>query len=188
MQNSYLESIHKQFEYYKMLGTKTIQQIPDEKLFWQYNDGSNSIAIMVKHLWGNMLSRWTNFMEEDGEKTWRNRDAEFESDIKSREELLQKWNEGWDCLFEAITPLTTEDLSKIIYIRNQGHTVTEAINRQLAHYAYHVGQIVFLGKLICGENWQSLSIPKGESTVYNDAKFSKPKERRHFTDELLKKK
>ena len=188
MQNSYLESALKQFEYYKMLGTKTIQQIPEDKLFRQYNDETNSVAIMVKHLWGNMLSRWTNFMQEDGEKEWRNRDAEFENDIQDKEELLQKWEEGWDCLFDAITPLAMDDLSKIIYIRNQGHTITEAINRQLAHYAYHVGQIVFAGKMICGENWQSLSIFKGKSTVYNETKFSKPKERGHFTDEFLKNK
>ncbi|HLL43594.1 MAG TPA: DUF1572 domain-containing protein [Segetibacter sp.] len=188
MTNDYLESVKKQFEYYKMLGEKTFVQLSDDKLFWQYNQDSNSIAIIVKHLWGNMLSRWTDFLNTDGEKEWRDRDAEFENDIKTRQELTDKWNEGWMCLFNAINSLTLEDLEKIIYIRNQGHTVTEAINRQLAHYPYHVGQIVFIGKMLAENGWSSLSIPKGNSQTYNREKFSKPKERTHFTDEFLDKK
>ncbi|MCB0516265.1 MAG: DUF1572 domain-containing protein [Chitinophagales bacterium] len=183
MKNNYLESIEKQFAYYKILGDKTFVQIPDEKLFWQYNQDSNSIATIVKHLWGNMLSRWTDFLTSDGEKTWRKRDAEFENDIASREELLAKWEEGWQCLFDALRPLSEQDLDAIIYIRNQGHTVTEAINRQLAHYAYHVGQIVFLGKMIVGDQWKSLSIPKGNSQAYNAEKFAAEKQKKHFTDE-----
>ena len=175
MPNNYLESIKKQFDFYKTLGEKTIAQLPDEKLLWQYNKESNSIAIIVKHLWGNMLSRWTDFLTSDGEKQWRERDAEFENNINSREELLAKWDEGWKCLFDAINPLTNEDLEKEIFIRNMGHSVTEAINRQLAHYAYHVGQIVFIGKMICNEDWVSLSIPRGDSKNYNEEKFSKPK-------------
>ncbi len=186
MTNDYLDSVKKQFEYYKMLGDKTFLQVQDDTLFWQYNEDSNSIATLVKHLWGNMLSRWTDFLTSDGEKEFRNRDAEFENDIQSRAELLQKWNEGWACLFDAINGLTNEDLSKIIYIRNQGHTVVEAINRQLAHYPYHIGQIVFLGKMIAANHWTSLSIPKGNSQSYNQEKFSKPKQRGHFTDEFLK--
>jgi hypothetical protein len=185
MTNDYLESVKKQFEYYKMLGEKTFSQVPDEKLFWQYNEDSNSIATIVKHLWGNMLSRWTDFLTSDGEKEWRNRDAEFENDVQSRQELLDKWNEGWTCLFQAINSLTAEDLDKIIYIRNQGHTVMEAINRQLAHYPYHVGQIVFLGKMLAENGWTSLSIPKGNSQNYNQEKFSQPKQKAHFTDEFL---
>lgn len=188
MTNDYLESIRKQFEYYKLLGDKTFLQVQDDKLFWQYNDDSNSIAAIVKHLWGNMLSRWTDFLTSDGEKDFRNRDAEFENDIKSREELLEKWNEGWTCLFNAINSLTTDDLDKIVYIRNQGHTVTEAINRQLAHYPYHVGQIVFIGKMAADNRWVSLSIPRGKSIAYNVDKFAKPKEKGHFTDEYLNKK
>lgn len=187
MSNDYLQSVRKQFEYYKMLGEKTFSQLPDQKLFWKYNEESNSIATIVKHLWGNMLSRWTDFLITDGEKEWRGRDAEFENDIDTREELLQKWNEGWECLFNAIDCLTVNDLGKIIYIRNQGHTVTEAINRQLAHYPYHVGQIVFLGKMFA-ERWVSLSIPKGNSQHYNSEKFSKPRQRKHFTEEFLKNK
>ncbi|MCW3110835.1 MAG: hypothetical protein JWQ09_5341 [Segetibacter sp.] len=188
MTNDYLNSVKKQFEYYKMLGEKTFAQLSDEQLFWQYNEESNSIATIVKHLWGNMLSRWTDFLTTDGEKEWRNRDAEFENDFKTREELLSKWNEGWSCLFKALDSLTTNDLAKDIYIRNQGHTVTEAINRQLAHYPYHVGQIVFIGKMVCNTNWSSLSIPKGKSQEINAAKFSEPKHKQHFTDEYLNKK
>ena len=131
-----------------------------------------------------MLSRWTDFMTTDGEKAWRNRDKEFECDFKSKAELLEVWNKGWDCLFNVINTLTNEDLKKEIYIRNMGHSVTEAINRQLAHYPYHIGQIVFLGKMIQSSNWESLSIPKGKSTNYNKDKFSKPKRKAHFTDDL----
>jgi hypothetical protein len=187
MNTAYLESAKKQFEYYKMLGDKTIAQLPDDKLFWQYNDESNSIAIIVKHLSGNMLSRWTDFLTSDGEKEWRHRDAEFENDIQSKTELIQKWNQGWDCLFDALNSLTIEDLSKTIYIRNQGHSITEAINRQLAHYPYHVGQMVFIGKMICNEKWTSLSIPKGNSKSFNEEKFSEEKHNEHFTEEFLKK-
>lgn len=185
MTTNYLNSVIKQFEYYKMLGDKTFSQLQDEKLFWQYNDDSNSIATIVKHLWGNMLSRWTDFLTSDGEKEFRDRDAEFENDLKSREELLEKWNEGWNCLFHTLKSLTNNDLDKIIYIRNQGHTVTEAINRQLAHYSYHLGQIVFLGKMLTEKAWISLSIPKGNSPSYNKDMFAKPKQRGHFTDEFL---
>ncbi|MFN5387343.1 MAG: DUF1572 domain-containing protein [Bacteroidota bacterium] len=186
MTNDYLNSVKKQFEYYKMLGDKTFSQLQDDKLFWQYNEETNSIAIIVNHLWGNMLSRWTDFLTTDGEKESRNRDAEFENPSKSREALLSKWNEGWNCLFKVLNSLTTSDLEKIVYIRNQGHTVTEAINRQLAHYAYHIGQIVFLGKMLAENGWTSLSIPKGNSQVYNENKFSKPKQRGHFTEDFLK--
>ena len=116
----------------------------------------------------------------NGEK----RDAEFDNDIKTKKDLLLKWNEGWQCLFNAIDPLTESDLKKEIYIRNMGHSITEAIQRQLAHYPYHVGQIVFIGKMIAAENWDSLSIAKGGSKEYNEEKFSKPKSKKHFTDDL----
>lgn len=181
---NYLESSIKLFEYYKSLGEKTFQQIPEEKLFWAHNEQSNSIAVIVKHLSGNMLSRWTNFLSEDGEKQWRNRDDEFEATLTNKKEVLDCWNKGWDCLFQAIRPLQTEDLEKEIFIRNMGHTVTEAINRQLAHYSYHVGQIVFIGKLASKDSWESLSIVKGNSKDYNQDKFSKAKRKEHFTDDL----
>lgn len=185
MTNDYLESVKKQFAYYKMLGEKTFAQLSDEQLFEQYNEESNSIATIVKHLWGNMRSRWTDFLTTDGEKEWRQRDTEFDNDLADRAELLTKWNEGWSCLFDSLNSLTEADLAKEIFIRNQGHTVVEAINRQLAHYPYHVGQIVFLGKMWCNEKWNSLSIPRGNSKEYNTDKFSKPKHKKHFTDEYL---
>ena len=188
MTNDYLESVKKQFEYYKMLGEKTFAQLADEQLFKQFNEESNSIWSIVKHLSGNMRSRFTDFMTTDGEKEWRQRDAEFENDLVSRTELLAKWNEGWDCLFTAINQLTEHDLTKEVFIRNQGHSVVEAINRQLAHYPYHIGQIVFIGKMLVKEKWVSLSIPKGDSEKYNTDKFAQPKQKHHFTDEYIKNK
>ncbi len=175
MQNNYLESAKKQFNQYKILGEKTFEQVPDEKLFWQFNGQSNSIGTIVKHLSGNMRSRFSDFLTTDGEKKWRNRDKEFENDFKTREELMAKWTEGWSCVFEALDLLTGEDLEKIVFIRNEKHSVIEALNRQLTHYAYHVGQIVFLGKMICDQNWKSLSIPKDHSEQFNAGKFSTPK-------------
>ena len=133
-----------------------------------------------------MLSRWTDFMTTDGEKEWRHRDAEFENDVKDRKELIKKWNEGWECVLKAIDSLHPDDLTKIIYIRNQGHTVLEAIHRQLAHYPHHIGQILFLAKMIVGSEWKSLSIPKNKSQEFNAEKFSKEKSREHFTDNLKK--
>lgn len=182
---NYLQSVIKQFEYYKMLGEKTFAQVPEEKLFWQYNEESNSIAVIIQHLWGNMLSRWTDFLHSDGEKEWRDRDAEFENGTTTKEELLGKWEEGWKVLMDTLHSLQEEDLGKIIYIRNEGHTVLEAINRQLAHYPYHIGQIVFIGKM-CAGKWTSLSIPRKASQKFNEERFSKPKRRQHFADEFLR--
>ncbi len=181
----YLESVKKQFAYYKLLGEKTFEQLSEEQLFWQYNAESNSIGTIVKHLSGNMVSRWTDIFNSDGEKENRNREAEFDNDIDSREMLLHKWNEGWHCFFETLNALSEADLQRDIYIRNQAHSVLEAINRQLAHYPYHVGQIVFIGKMMTADNWKSLSIPKGESNKFNAEKFNKPKHKAHFTDEFL---
>ncbi|MBE7173443.1 MAG: DUF1572 family protein [Williamsia sp.] len=187
MHLDYLNSVKKQFEYYKMLGEKAIQQTPDDQLCWQFNEESNSIATIVKHLHGNMLSRWTDFLTTDGEKESRNRDGEFEWESGcSRQEIMQLWDEGWACLFNALDPLTEADLTRTIWIRNMGHTVMEAINRQLAHYPYHVGQIIFIGKMVCDHNWVSLSIPRGNSKQYNTQKFAQPKRTEHFTDEFLK--
>ena len=186
METNYLQSVIKQFEYYKMLGEKTFSQIEDENLFWHHNEDSNSISIIVKHLWGNMMSRWTDFLTSDGEKEWRNRDAEFETEVTTKAEMIQKWDEGWRVFLDTLNSLKEEDLGKIVYIRNQGHTVSEAINRQLAHYPYHIGQIVFIGKML-SKKWDSLSIPKGNSSQFNDEKFLRPKERGHFTDEFLNK-
>jgi len=166
------------------LGERAIKQVSEKDLFWQYDSNSNSIAIIVKHVSGNMLSRWTNFLSSDGEKKWRDRDSEFDYDLGSQKELMGVWNKGWDCLFDALDSLQPSDLQKTIYIRNTGHSVSEALNRQLAHYAAHIGQIIFLSKMITKEKWQSLSIPKGASKDFNKVKFSKNTINQHFTDDL----
>lgn len=182
--NSYLESIKKQFLYYKMLGEKSMEQLDETQLFWQYNEESNSIAILVHHITGNMLSRFTDFLTTDGEKPWRNRDIEFSSSIGSKAELMERWHEGWECLIRTIDNLKDTDLEKIIYIRNDGHTVIEAINRQLAHYPYHIGQMVFIAKMLKNEDWQTLSIARNKSVDYNQRKFLQQKDKRHYTDDL----
>ena len=180
MTTSFLKSSFLQFRYYKELGEKTIEQVPEIKLSFQINNETNSINTIVKHLSGNMVSRWTDFLSSDGEKEFRNRDDEFNDTIESKKELMEIWEQGWNILFDSLEGLSFQDLEKIIYIRNEGHTVIESINRQLCHYSYHVGQIVMIGKIICGDKWKSLSIPKGESKTFNLKKFSKVKERRHF--------
>lgn len=163
----YLTSVKRHFRQHKTLGDKTIEQLEEPDLFWQYNEQSNSIAVIVQHLWGNMVSRWTHFMTEDGEKEWRDRDREFENTIRTKEEVLSKWNAGWDCLFAALDWLSAADLDRTIYIRKEPLTAGDAINRQLAHYSYHVGQIVYLGKMRLNDRWVSLSIPKGKSKEFN---------------------
>jgi Protein of unknown function (DUF1572) len=188
MDKTYLESIRKQFEYYKLLGDKTLEPLSEAHFFWQYNTESNSVAILVNHLHGNMLSRWTDFLTTDGEKEWRKRDEEFVETVTTKAEIINNWEAGWACFFSALDQLQEEDLSKTIYIRNQGHTVMEAINRQLAHYPYHIGQLVFLGKMLLSDQWVSLSIPKGNSGVYNKEKFERDRHNEHFTDEFLGKK
>lgn len=158
MENLFLDSAIKQFEYYKLLGEKTFDQLSDEDLCWSPSTESNSVATIVKHLSGNMLSRWTDLLTTDGEKEWRNREEEFTQTLLTRQELMNVWQKGWACLLDTLGSLTENDLGQIIYIRNQGHTVVEAINRQLAHYPYHIGQIIFIGKLIRDKDWVSLSI------------------------------
>ncbi len=171
------------FEYYKSLGEKAMAQVSDDALFHMPDSKSNSISVIVRHLHGNMLSRWTDFLTTDGEKEWRKRDEEFEETLESREEVMKLWDEGWACVLNALHALTPEDFGKTVYIRNQGHSVDDAILRQLAHYAYHVGQIVYLARWLNDGDWQSLSIPKGGSAAFNAEKFSNEKESRHFTDE-----
>ncbi len=189
---AFLSSARKQFLYYKTLGDKAMDQLEPEQLFFSANEDTNSIAVIVKHMNGNMLSRWTDFLTSDGEKEWRKRDSEFDASTPlsaqhDKAELLKLWNAGWDCLFKALDELTPEHLAQIIYIRNEGHTVMEAINRQLAHYPYHVGQIVFYAKMLKKGEWTSLSIPKNKSNDYNSEKFSKEKSIKNFTDDELKK-
>jgi Zn/Cd-binding protein ZinT len=131
-----------------------------------------------------MLSRWTNFLTEDGEKSWRNRDDEFVNTYSSKEEMLADWEKGWQCLFDNLNKITLENSNAIVYIRNEGHTIAEAINRQLCHYSYHIGQIVVIGKMAKNTDWNTLSIAKNASKSYNTEKFSQNKTVKHFTEDL----
>ena len=165
----YLDATIKRLLYYKKLGDQTFEQLNDVDFHYQPNDSCNSIAIIIQHLSGNMQSRWTNFLMEDGEKKWRNRDAEFENLQLTKNELILLWDKGWHCFLDAISPLTKKELKQTIYIRKEPIIVLDAINRQLAHYPYHVGQIIFIAKMIKGNNWKNLSIEKGASQMYNDS-------------------
>lgn len=156
----YLEATIKRFKEYKELADKTFDQLNDDEMHHQPNEASNSIAIIIQHMHGNMLSRWTNFLTEDGEKDWRNRDEEFEVHNFSKEELIDLWNKGWKVFLDVMESLDENDLLKTITIRSKPLIVVDAINRQLAHYSYHVGQIVYLGRWMKDSNWKSLSIPK----------------------------
>ena len=169
--NHYIQDTLLQLRKYKEMGEKAMAQINNDDFFRELSDVDNSLAIIVKHMGGNMRSRWRDFLTSDGEKDDRHRDTEFEIyDSDSKKSLMQKWQEGWQLCFEAIEPLKPEDLEKTIYIRGEANTVLEAINRQLTHYAYHVGQIVYLARHFAGKNWKSLSIPKGESDSYDVSK------------------
>lgn len=166
--SEFLSSVIKRFKEYKTLGDKTFAQLSDEEMLYQPNEESNSIAVIIQHLHGNMLSRWTNFLNEDGEKEWRKRDDEFEVHSFSKQQLTDQWNEGWKVLLNTLESLQEDDLLKTITIRTQPLIVIDAINRQLAHYASHVGQIVYIGRFIKKQAWQSLSIPKGGSQAFNE--------------------
>jgi hypothetical protein len=172
--NEFLKSAVKRLVYYKELGDKTFAQLNDADFHFSPNNESNSIAIIIQHMAGNMLSRWTGFLTTDGEKAWRNRDSEFEEQNLTKQQLLDHWQKGWDCLLHALNTLTGEDLLKTIYIRSEGLLVIDAINRQMAHYPYHVGQIVYLARIIKNEHWQNLSIAKGHSDPFNAHMKSSP--------------
>lgn len=174
------------FSYYKKLGEQAFIQVEEDKLFVMHNADSNSIATIVKHLHGNMMSRFTDFLHADGEKEWRKRDGEFENDLKSKDEMLSKWEEGWSKVFEALDESQDEDPNKLIYIRNKGHSIQEALLRQVAHYAYHIGQIVYLSKMFCQGDWKSLSIPLGKSAEFNAKTFAKGKRKEHFSESYMK--
>jgi hypothetical protein len=166
---SYVKDSTDIFRQYKRLGDRAVAQCPDEGLFVTLDAESNSIAIIVKHMAGNMRSRWRDFLTTDGEKPDRNRDSEFEAPPKTRAELIEMWEGGWKYLFDALGPLTDADLTKTVNIRSSPHSVMQAINRQVAHYAHHVGQIVFLAKHFAtkaGKKWESLSVPRGQSTQF----------------------
>ncbi|MBU8882589.1 DUF1572 domain-containing protein [Kaistella sp. DKR-2] len=175
------ELLIKRFQYYKELGDKTFGQLSDEQVLWQYNSESNSIATIVKQISGNMLSRWTNFLTEDGEKEWRNRDSEFENDLISKAQMIEIWEKGWTTLFEALNQISEENIHQIIYIRGEKHTVLDAVLRQLAHYPYHIGQIIYVAKMLKNEDWQTLSIARNKSADFNREMLKKqnPEEVQH---------
>ncbi len=164
---SYLEDSLELFRYYKKLADRAMEQVSEQDLFALLDDEANSIAIIVKHLAGNMRSRWTEFLTTDGEKPSRNRDSEFVDPPTTRAELMALWESGWECLFGALEPLTDADMGRTIKIRGEAHSVMQAINRQVAHYSCHVGQIVLLAKHYAGERWESLTVPKNKSAEFN---------------------
>ena len=164
---SYIEDALAVFRQYKQIGEKAIAQVTDEQLFASLDEESNSIGIIVKHITGNMRSRWTDFLTSDGEKPTRNRDSEFVDPPKTREALVRDWEQGWACVFSAIEPLTDADLGRTITIRGEEHSVMQAINRQVAHYAMHVGQIILVAKHYAGAQWQTLSVARNRSSEFN---------------------
>jgi len=164
---SYLKDAISLFRQHKGLGDRAIAQAPDASLAATLDPESNSIATIVKHLSGNMHSRWTDFLTSDGEKSTRNRDAEFEAPPQTRAEIIALWESGWKCAFDALTALTDENLAETVYIRTEPHSVIQAINRNLTHTVYHVGQIVFLAKHFTGEKWTTLTVPRGRSADFN---------------------
>ncbi len=163
-----------EFERMKKQCDGAIAQVTDEQLFLSPGTESNSIAIIMQHLAGNMISRWTDFLTSDGEKAWRNRDAEFEATITDKAALLAYWEQGWNVFLTTLRSLTEEDLAKTVTIRNEPLTALQAIFRQVAHYSYHTGQLVFVARLHCGANWKSLSIPKGQSAGHQTGTYLKP--------------
>ena len=167
LETVFLTSAIKRLSYYKELGDKTFAQLSDADFHYQPNDASNSIAVIIQHMAGNMLSRWTDFLTTDGEKNWRNRDTEFEAQQLNKQQLIELWNKGWQCFLGTLQSLTSDDLLKTIHIRSEGLLVVDAINRQLAHYPYHVGQIIYIAKIITDNNWQNLSVAKGQSDEYS---------------------
>ncbi len=160
---SYIEDALALFRQYKKMAEGAMAQVTDEQLTAMLDPEMNSIALIVKHMTGNMRSRWTDFLTSDGEKPDRHRDTEFEEPPSTREQMMARWNDGWQRLFDALDPLTDDDLARIVTIRGEPHSVMQAINRQIAHYASHIGQIVFLAKHLQHTNWKSLSVPRGKS-------------------------
>ena len=167
MESLYIDSIKKRFLYYKNLGDKTFEQLTDEQVFWQYNEESNSIATIVKHVSGNMISRWTNFLTEDGEKPWRNRDSEFSNSLKNKTDVIELWENGWRVFLDALSEINEQNLESTIYIRGEAHSVLDAVNRQLAHYPYHIGQMVYIAKMLKNNDWKTLSIARNTSEDFN---------------------
>jgi hypothetical protein len=164
---TYLDSIKKRFLSYKLMGDKALERMDEEQLNWQPDASCNSVYQIVKHVSGNMVSRWTDFLTSDGEKPWRNRDMEFEEGRASKADIIALWEKGWQCMLQTFDSLQEADLGKTIYIRSEPLIVIDAINRQLAHIPSHVGQILYIGKMLMKDKWESLSIPKGGSEDFN---------------------
>ncbi len=169
----FLRTLIKQSLYYQSVADRAIAQIEDKQLFIVPNENSNSIAMIMQHIAGNMLSRWTDFRTTDGEKEWRNRDSEFEQNYHSKDELIAFWNKGWACYLSAIESIQAHELINTLKIRGEAHTIMDAINRQLAHYPYHIGQIVCLCKFLKDQEWETLSIAKNKSQAFNQDAFNK---------------
>ncbi|HET9210168.1 MAG TPA: DUF1572 family protein [Thermoanaerobaculia bacterium] len=170
----YLEDVAAQFRSYKSLADRALEQVRDEDLFVALDPESNSLAVLMQHMAGNLISRWTDFLTTDGEKPDRDRDSEFETrNGTTRAALLARWEEGWRRLFEALAGLTEEDLTRTVFIRAEPHSVIRAIDRQLAHQVYHTGQIVFLAKHLASDHWKNLSVPRGRTREFNAEMFSR---------------
>lgn len=181
---NFLEITRKLFQYYKGLADKSMADLTESEIHFLPNEESNNICMIVKHMSGNMLSRFTDFLSSDGEKEWRNRDAEFEDTFDTKAAMLEAWEQGWACVFDAMDSVSEDKVMDVVYIRNEGHTVLEAFTRQLAHYASHVGQIIYLSKIIQNQNWKTLSIARGGSAAFNKGKFEQDKGRTFFTDKM----
>lgn len=190
---NYLEDAIRSFRSYKRLAERALEQVGDDEFFVQIDEEFNSLAVMVKHIAGNQRSRWRDFLTSDGEKPDRNRDTEFELIDETRESLMAFWESGWATLFEALESLSADDLEKTVTIRGEPHTVVEAINRQLTHYPYHIGQIVFLAKHLRASEWKTLSVPRNRSAEFNkflaerQAEGREPLDRLEATHEFAKK-
>lgn len=176
MASSFLKSIRQEYLRYKTLGEQAVAQLSDDDLHWKPHASCNSVAVIMQHIAGNTLSRFTEFLTTDGEKGWRDRDAEFVEQFTDRENLLKYWEKGWTCLFDALDELTDDDLEQTVYVRNEPHSVIEALNRSMGHHAYHVGQMVHIGIQLKGDDWKTLSVPRGESKQFNEMMFAKNKQ------------
>lgn len=170
---TYLNVVQKRFRSLKELGDKTLAQLEVPQLHWAYNEDSNSIAAIVKHVSGNMISRWTDFLTTDGEKATRNREDEFIDSLQTKEEVMTVWEKGWQVLLDTLQRLTEADLQGFVTIRGEQHSVIDAIERQMSHYSQHVGQIIYIAKQLKGAEWQTLSIPKGQSQAFTESMFKK---------------
>lgn len=180
----FLSDIKKQYAYYRQLAEKAIDQVSEQEFFWQQHDHMNSIAIIVKHISGNLLSRFHDFKTSDGEKPWRNRDDEFEINLLSKKDNMELWTKAWTVLELELDLLTVENMSDTIFIRQQAHLIPTALIRSVTHTSHHIGQIIHIAKMIKAEDWQSLSIPKGQSTQFNEQLKTSSDHTEHYTDHL----